>query len=81
MKTVSRSATRRIEALKEQLTECQVYTLENYFTGTAVEPRYAWEALARSPRARLTDREDGRYTVSVHSNCWYELQPAKKELS
>lgn len=73
MKTISRSATRKIAALKEQLTACRVYTLDNGFSGKAVDPAYAWEAHARN-RARLTDDENGTWTVRVHSNCWYELR-------
>ena len=81
MKTISRSATRQIAALKEQLTDCKVYTLENYFAGNPVEPRHAWDALGRYHQARLTDKEDGTgtHTISIHSNCWYELRPATAE--
>ena len=76
MKTVSRSATRKIAALQGRLTDCKVYALENGFCGKTTEPRYAWEALFRSSHARLTDHEDGTYTVHVHDNCWYKLSPA-----
>lgn len=80
MSTTIRRNSKQIPALKEQLTRCQVYTLENYFEGQPVEPRYAWAALERSPHARLTDNGNGRYTVHVHSNRWYELwRPAGEE--
>ena len=82
MKTISRSATRQIAALQEQLTECRVYTLDNGFSGKAADPAFAWETLARNS-ARLTDDENGTWTVRVHSNCWYELRaaPAQAETS
>jgi hypothetical protein len=79
VKTVSRSATRKIAALQGRLTDCKVYTLENYFQGKTVEPRYAWAALASNSHARLTDHEDGTYTVHVHDNCWYKLRTAAAE--
>ena len=74
MKTISRSATRQIAALQQQLTACRVFTLENYFHGKPVDPAFAWKALAANRSARLTDNENGTYTVSVHSNCWYEMR-------
>jgi hypothetical protein len=79
MKTISRSATRKIAELKERLTGCRVYTLGNQFQGKAVEPRHAWEALAASSGARLADNGDGTCTVRVHSNYWYELRAAQPE--
>jgi hypothetical protein len=71
-RTISRSATRQIAALKSKLAHCKVYTLENYFIGAEVEPRWAWQALDRW-HAKLRDNGNGTYTVHVHSNCWYEL--------
>ena len=75
MRTIARNATRQIAALKTTLTVCRVYTLENYFAGAEVEPSCAWNALERRG-GKLTDHGDGRYTVQVHSNCWYELRRA-----
>jgi hypothetical protein len=74
VKTISRSATRQIAELKEQLTDCRVYTLENQFIGKTVDPAFAWKALAANRSARLTDRENGTYTVHIHDNRWYELR-------
>jgi hypothetical protein len=73
MRTVGRSSTRQIAALQERLTDCRVHTLANGFAGTPVDPGRAWEALAAG-HARLTDNEDGTFTVRVHSNCWYQLR-------
>ena len=73
-RTISRSATRQIAELREQLTTCTVYTLDNNFHGRALDPKYAWEALDRSKSARLIAATDGSYTVHVHDNHWYELR-------
>lgn len=69
--TIPRNHTRRIAQLTEQLTQCRVFTLANYFIARPVEPHHAWAALGRG--ARLTDNGNGTYTIRVHSNCWYEL--------
>lgn len=69
--TIPRNHTRRIAQLAEQLTQCRVFTLENYFHGQPVEPHHAWAALGRG--AKLTDNGNGTYTIRVHSNHWYEL--------
>lgn len=76
MKTVSRSATRKIAALQGRLTNCRVYTLDNGFHGQGIAPNRAREALFSHQHARLTDHEDGTYTVHVHDNCWYKLSPS-----
>ena len=73
MSTIPRSHTKRIAGLKAELTTCTVYTLENCFRGQPCDPAHAWAALERGLRARLTGSGDGRYTIHIHSNCWYEL--------
>jgi hypothetical protein len=73
MKTISRSATKKIAALKTKLTACRVYSLSNGFVGREVNPNFAWNALARFDFARLRDDGDGTYTVDVHGNLWYKL--------
>jgi hypothetical protein len=69
--TIPRNHTRRIAQLCEQLTRCKVYTLENGFIAHPAEPHHAWAALGHG--AKLTDNGNGTYTISVHSNHWYEL--------
>jgi hypothetical protein len=78
VKTISRSAAKRVAELKEQLTECRAFTLGNSFQGKAVDPKWAWVALAVNSHARLVDREDGSYHVNVHDNLWYELRPGER---
>jgi hypothetical protein len=75
--TIAKNHTRKIAALKAELTRCKVYTLANNFHGDPVDPAYAWQALQTSLRATLTVNEAGdTWTVSVHSNCWYQLRKA-----
>jgi hypothetical protein len=71
--TIPRNHAKRIAGLKARLTTCTVYTLDNYFRGQPADPASAWAALERGLHAKLTDRGDGRYTIHIHSNCWYEL--------
>lgn len=71
-RTISRAATRQIAELRERLNHCHVYTLDRYFIAAPVDPRHAWTALERHG-AKLRDNGNGSYTVSVHSNHWYEL--------
>jgi hypothetical protein len=72
MATIPKNS-RKIAQLKEELTECRVYRLENNFTPRDTDPSHAWHMLATGLRARLTER-DGAYTVHVHGNLWYELR-------
>ena len=74
MKTIPKNS-RRIAELQSELTKCRVFTLENQFLGQDTEPKWAWRALygALYSKTRLTDNEDGTFTVHVHSNRWYEL--------
>lgn len=73
MKTISRRATRKISALATTHTACSVFSLDNGFTGVDVPVSYAWKALETYDFARLRDHEDGRLTVQVHGNLWYQL--------
>jgi hypothetical protein len=73
VKTIPRNHAKRITELKATLHTCRVFTLENYFHGKDADPVHAWAALERY-QGKLTDHEDGRYTIHIHSNCWYELR-------
>ncbi len=72
-RTIARNATRQISQLKSQLGNCRVYTLDNYFIGADVPVSCGWDALERRG-GKLRDNGNGTFTVSVHSNCWYELR-------
>jgi hypothetical protein len=71
--TIPKNATRQLAPLREELTECRVYSLENGFTGQSCDPSCAWGKLPLR-NARLFRAEDGSYTIHVHSNLWYELR-------
>lgn len=77
MATIPKNS-KRIAELESTITKCTVYTLDNYFRGKDVEPRWAWKALRDGLRTKLTDNGSGTYTVHVHSNCWYELRQASE---
>jgi hypothetical protein len=77
--TIPRNHVKRIAALKQSLTRCTVYSLSNDFTGRAVDPAVAWAELARFYFAKLQDRGNGTYHVTLHSSCWYELAPGTTE--
>jgi hypothetical protein len=73
MTTIPRNA-RRVADLRDRLTQCRVFKPGNQYAGEHCAPAYAWEALHRSARARLTDSGDGTYVISVHDRLWYELR-------
>jgi hypothetical protein len=66
MATIPRNHTHKIAGIREQMTACRVYSLDNQFAGQDIEPRHAWEALTRYRHANLSEREPGRkYVVHV----------------
>jgi hypothetical protein len=73
--TIPRNHTRKIAALAEKLTVCKLFTLNNNFVAIDIDPKFAWENLAKGD-AKLTDLGDGKYVIRIHSNCWYELTEA-----
>jgi hypothetical protein len=72
VKTISRTSTRKIAELSKTLKTCKSYSLDNGFAGVTADPAWAWKQLADG-RAKLTDHENGTYTVQVHGNLWYKL--------
>lgn len=73
METIPRNRRSVITSLRAEYTQCTVYTLGNYFQGAECEARYAWQSLYANYSAKLT-RSEGKLTVHVHSNLWYELR-------
>lgn len=71
-KTISRSATRRIAAIKAKNLRCVAHTRRYDYDGHDCDPVWAWKALA-GHRARLTVDDDGCYTIHTDSRDWYEL--------
>lgn len=81
MKTIAKNRARVIAEIRDTITRCVVYTLENQFHGAEVDQANAWHALHRYDVARLVEMEPGRrWQVNVHDNRWYELHadPAPK---
>jgi hypothetical protein len=72
-RTIGRNQSRVIAGLKAELTICQIHSLAGDFRGRPCDPAQAWDALAKHPRAKLSDCGDGQYTIRVHSNLWYRL--------
>lgn len=74
IRTIARTATRKIAAIRETFTEAVRYDSDR---GERVpcEPAAAWEALDRTRSARLLVNAAGDvHTVRVHSSLWYELR-------
>jgi NADH:ubiquinone oxidoreductase subunit E len=76
-KSIGRNATRKIAAI-EALIEakklvCHVYSLDNSFIATECDPEFAWSRWVARDYAQLLVDERGKYTIQIHSNCWYEL--------
>lgn len=57
-------------------TECYAHTESGYFRAEPCEVKWAKEALYGSRNATLRGLGDGRYTVRVHSNEWYDIKSA-----
>lgn len=74
MKTIARNATRKIAAIRDQVTSCRAYSLHNNFVGKDCDPEWALSELGRFDFARLVEMGPFRWNVNVHSNLWYELQ-------
>lgn len=74
MKTISRTSTRVIAGIKEKALVCRVFSLRDDFKAREVDAAFAWRLLDEG-RAKLRDNENGTYTITVHSNEWYELAP------
>jgi len=72
-KTISRNSTKRIAAIKAEGLRVMCYELSSGFVPFETDGSYAWRALAEG-RAKLTET-DGRYTIALHSNCWFRLVP------
>ena len=73
MKTIARNRAKKIAEIKSAVTRTRIYTLDNGFSGQDSTVDAAFDTLNRYDFARLRDNENGTYTVTVHSNLWYEL--------
>lgn len=73
MKTIARTATRKIAAVEAAVVSVRVYDQRTgEMTPSTVEA--ALKTLRTYDFARLHDNENGTWTVGVHSNLWFELR-------
>lgn len=77
MKTIRRNAHRKIAAIAKATMLTRSYSLSNDFVGVPVAVEVAITYLETYDFARLTDHENGKYTVHVHSNQWFYLYTAE----
>jgi hypothetical protein len=73
-RTVSKGRKKLVDAIFAGATGCVRYDLDSGFQGRPCDPESARKALAMFPRfSKLYSNGDGKYTVHVHSNLWYEV--------
>jgi hypothetical protein len=68
-RTVARTATRKVAAMKAQFKTCHSYSLDRGFVAEQVDPARGWLQF-EAGRAKLIDNGDGTATMSFHSNLW-----------
>jgi hypothetical protein len=76
MKTISRTRTKKIEAIFGNALSIKRFDLNNGFRGemtTADGAKHTYEAM---PFAKLKEKGTGCYLLQVHSNLWYEIKSA-----
>ncbi|MFF4205555.1 hypothetical protein ACFYZ8_33460 [Streptomyces sp. NPDC001668] len=75
MRTIARTSTRIITALKRELTHASVHQGAHDVTGRPIEVAEAWEALSHAgARLRELDRVTGTYEIRVSSSLHYLLR-------
>jgi hypothetical protein len=73
MRTIARSSTRKIADIRSAAVRASVSSLGNGFIAQTIDVDVAFSQLDRLRSAKLTDRENGTYVISVHGNLWYTL--------
>jgi hypothetical protein len=72
MKTISRNS-KKLTAIFDNARNCRVYTLDNGFIGKDCTNGAAEAAYQQFSKAKLREVAAGTYTVTVHSNLWFEF--------
>ena len=72
MKTIAKNRKKLIDEIFSKATNSFSYRLDNGFTPSPVDPKYAREALDKYSFSKLYC-SGTHYTVHVHSNSWYEF--------
>lgn len=77
---IRRNQQAKAEAIFNNAKNIKVYTLENCFTARLAN-KLDYEGKNWLMRdwlmfsfARLTQYGDGKFTLRIHSNCWYEFE-------
>lgn len=76
MKTIRRNATKKIAAIATTIIATRLHELGGDFAATPVPVTAAFDEFARYDFAKLTDHENGKYTVHIHGNRWFYLYTA-----
>jgi hypothetical protein len=84
MRTVRRNSNeaKDVIALSEKVT---VYSLENGFRGEVVNSdalagcrAWIWKLYLETKLGKMRQTDRKRYTVTIHSNLWYEIETYRK---
>lgn len=79
MKTIARTATRRVATIKATHRTCVSHLRRNDYDSAPSDPAYAWDQVERGD-AKLTDNGDGTYTIRTHGTEWYVLTETEPEM-
>jgi len=70
--TIAKNTNRAKQAVANAK-DIRCFSLNNNFSGMPLADQSLASEL-KSNRSRLTVSDNGRYTIHVHSNLWYEFQ-------
>ena len=73
MKTIRRNARVQIEKIFEAGYDGKCLCLANNFKGMETDIDWIKGQYESNKRARMTTDGFGKYTVTIHSNCWFEF--------
>lgn len=76
-KTIARTATKKIAAIKSQNLHCVLIDGSSAHGRREADPARAWEALEHG--AKLEDINGRYYTVTIHCNLYFKLTPTYEE--
>ena len=71
-RTIARTATRKVAALKATLKTCHSYRLDRGFIAEPSVAEWGWGQF-EAGRGKLTDNGDGTATLRFHSNFWLKF--------
>ncbi len=80
MKNIRRSAKKQIAKIVENVHQCEVFSLYNNFVGESVDKKCVVDLIQnkfvndRMKRTTLTQGDNGKYTLKIHSNEWFTFQ-------